>query len=148
MTSIKRNSAWSHKVSTVLRSVLPPSVNITQGDTAGSLLINGYPLTVEWVGDGWLSDVQDVLEKVDKPNLVAGRRFSPGARKALADARINWADETGAAAIAIGTIIVSMSGASSSISSATDPCPAMISGSSNGWTNVRPRSSATCSACP
>ena len=110
VTSIKHNSAWSRKVSTVLRSVLPPNVNITQGKATGSLLINGYPLTVEWVGDGWLSDVQDVLEKVDKPDLVVGRRLSPGARKALADARVNWADETGAAAIAIGTIIVSKVG--------------------------------------
>ena len=43
----------------------------------------------------------------------------------------------------IGTISVSMSGASSSISSATVPCPAMMSGSSKGWTKVGPSSTSS-----
>ena len=47
----------------------------------------------------------------------------------------------------IGTGRISRSGASSSISSATTPWPAMMSRSSNGWTKTRPRSSPSVSAC-
>jgi len=38
--------------------------------------------------------------------------LSPGARKALSDARVGWVDETGAAEIAIGSIVVSRTGRS------------------------------------
>ncbi|MCG8554031.1 MAG: hypothetical protein MJD61_01900 [Proteobacteria bacterium] len=38
------------------------------------------------------------------------RRLSPGAREALSEAGIGWVDETGAAEIAVGSIIVSRTG--------------------------------------
>lgn len=38
------------------------------------------------------------------------RRLSPGAREALSDAGIGWVDETGAAEIAVGSIVVSRTG--------------------------------------
>ena len=41
-----------------------------------------------------------------------------------------------------GTTIRARSGTSSSSSSPSDPCPATIAGSSNGWTNARPPSRA------
>ncbi len=46
----------------------------------------------------------------EPPDIVVAVSMSPGARRALADAKIGWIDETGAAEIAIGSIIVSKSG--------------------------------------
>jgi len=88
--------------------VLPPTVDVQpSGDR---VLVNGQPLRVQWIGDGWLADVRTVLESDERPDIVVAVSMSPGARRALADANIGWIDETGAAEIAIGSIIVSKSG--------------------------------------
>jgi hypothetical protein len=45
-----------------------------------------------------------------RPHIVAARQHSHGAREALSRAGIGWVDETGAAEIALGTLIVSRTG--------------------------------------
>lgn len=42
--------------------------------------------------------------------MVVARRMSPGAQEALAQLRVGWVDELGAAEIAVGTIVVSRTG--------------------------------------
>jgi Transcriptional regulator, AbiEi antitoxin, Type IV TA system len=64
------------------------------------------------MGDGRLSEARALVVRASRPDVVAARRMSPGARAALSDAGIGWVDESGAAEIAVGTIIVSRSGAS------------------------------------
>lgn len=89
--------------------VLPPTVDMQSG--RDRILVNGRPFRVRWIGEGWLADVRPVLEEgQERPDLVVAHRMSPGARRALADAKIGWVDEEGAAEIAIGSIIVSKSG--------------------------------------
>lgn len=92
-----------------LVQVLPPTAHTEpSGDR---VLVNGHPLRVRWIGDGWLADVRTALEGGSElPDIVVAARISPGARRALADANIGWVDETGAAEIAIASIIVSKSG--------------------------------------
>ena len=92
-----------------LAQVLPPTAHVeASGDR---VLVNGHPLRVRWIGDGWLADVRAALEgESEQPDIVVAVRISPGARRALADAHIGWVDETGAAEIATGSIIVSKSG--------------------------------------
>ncbi|MEX2627774.1 MAG: hypothetical protein WD225_12880 [Ilumatobacteraceae bacterium] len=46
----------------------------------------------------------------DEFDIVVARRLSPAARTLLADAGIGWADQSGAAEIAVGTIVVSREG--------------------------------------
>ncbi len=41
---------------------------------------------------------------------MIARRLSPGAREALSAAGVGWVDETGAAEIALGSLIVSRTG--------------------------------------
>lgn len=94
-------------------NVLPRSVKVRQGarGSAADLVVNGVPLLIEWVGEGWLRDVRPVLERRrDRPDIVVARRMSPGAREALSAAGVGWVDETGAAEIAAGSVIVSRSG--------------------------------------
>jgi Transcriptional regulator, AbiEi antitoxin, Type IV TA system len=66
---------------------------------------------VKWIGPGHLGDVRAALKRRAKRNVIlVARHMSPGARAALSEAGVSWADETGAAEIAIGTILVSRSG--------------------------------------
>ena len=100
-----------------LRAVLPRSVEVIvepdgPRDRGVDLVVNGLPIQVKWVGEGRLADLQPVLaERPRRPALVlVARRMSPGAREALSQAAIGWADETGAAEIALGPLVVSRSG--------------------------------------
>lgn len=86
-------------------------IKTTRGDREASLIVNGQPVEVKWVGAGNLGDVRSALKKWPKRNaILVARRFSPGARAALSEASVNWTDETGAAEISIGTILISRSG--------------------------------------
>src|SRR5690606_18668100 len=73
--------------------------------------INGQPLAIRWIGEGRLGDARRILSKRrGRPDIVVARRISPGARHAFSEAGVGWVDETGAAEIAIGSVIVSRSG--------------------------------------
>ena len=96
-----------------VRAVLPPTAKIkaTRAERDVDLLVNGQPVEVKWIGSGHLGDVHAALKKPAKRNVIlVARHMSPGARAALSKAGASWADETGAAEIAIGTILVSQSG--------------------------------------
>jgi hypothetical protein len=93
--------------------VLPLSVRAEalSGDRADHLHLGGRTLRLRWAGEGNLGDVRRALQGQDhRPDVVVGRRLSPGARALLSAEGIGWADETGAAEVAIGTILVSRSG--------------------------------------
>ena len=93
--------------------VLPPSVRAeaTDNDSSGGFVIGGRGIQVVWVGEGNLGDLRRVLaDPPPYPDIVVGRRLSPGAREALAKAGVSWVDETGAAEVALGTIIISRTG--------------------------------------
>lgn len=92
-----------------LANVLPPSVDLRQkGD---QVVVNGRRLRVGWIGEGWLADVRSAIDAAPQsPEILAATRISPGAREALAQASIGWVDETGAAEIAIESIVVSKTG--------------------------------------
>ncbi|MGQ0637635.1 MAG: type IV toxin-antitoxin system AbiEi family antitoxin [Planctomycetaceae bacterium] len=98
-----------------VRAVLPPTAKIkaARTDQNFDFVVNGQPVEVKWIGSGHLGDVHAVLKKPAKRNVIlVARHMSPGARAALSEAGVSWADETGAAEIAIGTILVSQSGVS------------------------------------
>jgi len=99
-------------VETVL-AVLPRSVKVHQAerDSGIDLIVGNQPLVIKWIGEGNLGDVRPILaSRRSRPDIVVGRRLSPGAREALSAAGIGWVDETGAAEIAVGSIIISRTG--------------------------------------
>ncbi|WP_419914834.1 hypothetical protein [Candidatus Poriferisodalis sp.] len=96
-----------------LIDVLPRtvSVEIPTGDPRADVIIGGHSLDVKWAGAGSLGAVVSLLRAAERrPDVVAARELSPGAKNALSEAGVAWVDETGAAEMAIGTIIVSRSG--------------------------------------
>ncbi len=113
MVSLNQTSTALRAEETVL-AVLPRTANVRRGtttDTAVDLTVNGQPLEIKWIGEGRLSDVRRLLaNRRERPLVAVARRLSPGARAALSEAGIGWADESGAAEIAVGTVVVSRSG--------------------------------------
>lgn len=96
-------------------AVLPRSAKArvpkSKRDVGPDLIVGGQPLEIKWIGEGNLADARRVLAKRGRrPDIVVARRLSPGAREALSEAGIGWVDETGAAEIAVGSIIVSRTG--------------------------------------
>jgi hypothetical protein len=94
-------------------AVLPRTARVRAGtgNLAADLTVNGQPLEITWIGDGRLGDVRRLLaNRRHRPDVAVARRLSPGARAALSEASIGWVDESGAAEIATGTIVVSRSG--------------------------------------
>lgn len=96
-----------------LLNVLPRAATVegVGPDSRVGVIVNGQPIQLKWVGEGNLRDVRPVVAiGDDAPDIVVARRFSPGARALLSETGIGWVDETGAAEIALGTIVVSRTG--------------------------------------
>lgn len=99
-------------VVTVL-DVLPRSakVRVPERDAGAAVVVGDMSLDITWAGEGSLGDVRPIIAgHRGRPDIVVARRLSPGAREALSAAGIGWVDETGAAEIALGSIIVSRAG--------------------------------------
>lgn len=95
-------------------AVLPRSVKVVRvarNNSSVDLAISGVRVEVKWLGEGGLRQVRELLTAPrHRPQVVVARRMSPGAREALSAAGVGWVDETGAAEIALGSVIVSRSG--------------------------------------
>lgn len=104
------------RVITALAAVLPAAARVRRAarSAPGRLTVNGEPVSVAWLGEGRLPDVQATAEAArDRPDIVVARRLTPGARAVLSEAGVGWVDETGAAEIATGSIVVSRDGSPS-----------------------------------
>lgn len=90
----------------------PVAVDVGRGDgEVADLVIAGQTLEVQWAGEGNLGDVRQLAAKRKaRPDVVVARRLSPASRQLLSDTGIGWVDETGAAEIAVGTLVVSRTG--------------------------------------
>ena len=108
-----RNSV-AHRLETAVAAVLPQSVVVRCHRVVGhtvSLVLNGKRITVRWIGEGGLRQAREsIADRNSLPEVVVARRMSPGAREALSAAGVGWVDESGAAEIAEGSLIVSRSG--------------------------------------
>jgi hypothetical protein len=102
------------RLAAALRAVLPSSVTlkISASEHAfdATMRIGSHRLSVRWVGRGGFREVQDVLRSSHPPDVIVGSELSRAARTAASEAGIGWLDETGAAEIVIGDIVVSRGG--------------------------------------
>ena len=111
MVSVRLDGSRAERA---VRAVLPRTTKVRAAVSDGDgcdLVVNGQPVEARWVGEGRLGDVRGLLtSRRSRPDVVVARRLSPGAREALSDAGVGWVDETGAAEISIGQIVVSRTG--------------------------------------
>ena len=68
--------------------------------------IQSVPTEVEWLSTGWPRQVRDLLDRPDRPGLVAASELSPGARTLLTEQGLSWVDETGAARVALPGVYI------------------------------------------
>lgn len=111
------------RVEAALRGVLPSSVDMNiareHGDPTSSsdflVMISGTALRVTWVRSAWLSTIEKILARIDPPNVLIAGRVPPASRLALTEAGIGWVEASGAAEIAINSLVVSRSARKTSI---------------------------------
>lgn len=107
-------NATTERAVDALRHVLPTSADVRY-EVAGDepdLVVNGCALELRWVGRGRLGDARQLLHdaRVSDRLIAVAREFSPGAKNALSEQGVGWLDETGAAEIAVESIVVSRTG--------------------------------------
>jgi hypothetical protein len=115
MSTVRTNpGSGAGRAETALRTVLPASIHLVvlpSHRSTTSVKVAGRRLRLAWGGEGWRRDIETVIGgSREKPDIVAARRVSAGARLALDAAGIGWVDELGNAEIAIGSILVSRTG--------------------------------------
>ena len=112
MTTVRQRDP-RRRAEDAVRAVLPRAAKVRVGDVEAGvdIVVNGHPFVTTWIGDGRLADAKRVLStRRGWPDIAVARHMSPGARESLAGAGIGWVDETGAAEIAAGTIVISRPG--------------------------------------
>lgn len=103
---------WKRAVDALV-AVLPSGAKTRRlPGSDGRISVGGTELVVAWAGDGGLGDLRRFLATGPRPDVAVARHLSPGARAALRSAGVGWVDETGAAEIALGSIVVSRTGRS------------------------------------
>lgn len=94
--------------------VLPSgvAVRLDPSERRTEITVNGQVFEITWIGDGRLADVRRLAQTVPtkQRRIAVARHLSPGAKAELAKHGVNWVDETGAAEIAGGSIVVSRTG--------------------------------------
>lgn len=75
-------------------------------------------LRLRWLPVGWPRQVREALRRRPRPDVIAAPQLSPGARELARQEGVGWLDETGAAEIHSGLLLVSRTGDSSARSRA------------------------------
>jgi hypothetical protein len=92
-----------------LRAVLPGHVDWVD-DATGGVTVNQTTIRVRWVGTGTLPETRDAVRSASSNVVFAARRFTPAAKDLLRTAKASWVDESGAAEIAVGTVVAARDG--------------------------------------
>src|SRR5665213_2017157 len=101
------------RVRTLCATILPVGTRIKVAqldDVDVRVTVGGVPLHVRFVGRGDFRGVQLALKARPRPDVIVASRLSVAAQEVIAKAGINWADETGAARIDVGSIVIALSG--------------------------------------
>jgi hypothetical protein len=94
-------------------ALLPSSTPVKVADQQdGDLVVSvaGTRLRLRWLPVGWPRQVDQALRRKPRPDVILAPRLSPGARVRASEGQVGWADETGAAEIAHGTLLISRTG--------------------------------------
>jgi hypothetical protein len=108
----EHNSRTSERILNALRAVFPARAELTLASApveahVADVKVAGRRFRAQWLPSGIPSEVRALATQKVQPDVVVARRMSPGAQEALAQLRIGWVDELGAAEILLGPIIIS-----------------------------------------
>lgn len=94
-------------------AVMPPGASVEvadQQDRDVLVLVAGRELRLRWLPVGWPRQVDEALGRGPRPDVIAAPLLSPGAREQARRHGVGWVDESGAAEIRAGTVLVSRTG--------------------------------------
>lgn len=111
----ERKSQTAARILSAFRAVFPAAAEprLAAGATepqVAVIIAAGHRIRAQWLPSGIPSEVRALASQKVQPDVVVARRMSPGAREALAQLRIGWVDELGAAEIMFGTLVISRAG--------------------------------------
>jgi len=109
---VRIDDPLSRRIKYLFRSVLPPGakIKVTRLDDVDHMVeVAGNRLRVRSVGRGDLRSVRLAIKSRPKPDVIVASRLSEAAQETIAEAGINWADESGAAEITTDSIVVARS---------------------------------------
>lgn len=72
--------------------------------------VAGRRIRLRWLSAGWPRQVDEAMRRKPRPDVIAAPQLSPGAREKARQLGVGWVDETGAAEIEAGTVLISRSG--------------------------------------
>lgn len=103
------------RIETAIRLVLPRAVDLRvlkQNDSIVNLKVAGQNLQAQWLEAAWPSAIRQQLKERGErpPDVVVAKHLSAASRKELSNMGIGWVDESGAAEVAIGSLVVSRTG--------------------------------------
>lgn len=96
-----------------LEAVLPSGTQVKVAASEGqdaSVYVAGRRLRLRWLPVGWPRQLAEALRLKPRPDVVAARQLSPGARDLAGREHVGWVDESGAAEISAGSIVISRTG--------------------------------------
>jgi len=102
----------AQRIHDLFQALLPSGARIKVGRLGDDhmLDVEGECLRVRSVGRGDPKTVRFAIAADPKPDVIVGALLTEAARQLARGAGVNWADETGAAEIRAGTMIVALSG--------------------------------------
>lgn len=108
-----RGPRLSERIVKAFQAVLPATTAVKLLSADGpwaELKISKQRVRAQWLSTGIPSEVRLLDAQTRRPDVVLSRQLSPGAKQALSELRIGWVDESGAAEVVLGSIIISRSG--------------------------------------
>jgi hypothetical protein len=94
-------------------AVLPAGAHVKvldQQDRDVLVIVAERRLRLRWLTVGWPRQVSEALRSRPRPDVIVAPRLSPGAREIARKRRLGWVDETGAAEILDGALLISRTG--------------------------------------
>src|SRR5487761_1901189 len=109
----RADNSFSERIRTLFATILPLGTRIKVAaidDVDVAVTVAGVTLQVRFAGRGDFRGVQMAMKAGSRPDVIVASQLSVAAQEAIANAGINWADETGAARIDVGSIVIALSG--------------------------------------
>jgi hypothetical protein len=146
----ERSSRTSERILNALKAVFPAwaDLRLASAPTEPHVIdvrVSGRRFRAQWLPAGIPSEIRALAAQKVQPDVVVARRMSPGAKEALAELRMGWVDELGAAEILLGPIIISRTARQAAPSSRSEErwTPAVLSVAEALLCGVQPTVSAT-----
>jgi hypothetical protein len=96
-----------------LLAVLPRGARARITEHEGSdtcVQVAEQSLRLRWLAAGWPRQVAEALRQHPRPDVVVASRLSPGSRALAAREGVGWVDESGAAQISSGMLLIRVDG--------------------------------------